>query len=51
MKILTLSYLLLASATQATAQAPSSEVKNVPELSTTFLGGICGILFLLWRKK
>lgn len=27
------------------------EVASVPEPSVALLGGLCGILFLLWRKK
>ena len=41
----------LAAFTQLSHAAPSHEVTTVPEPSAAIMGGICGIIFLLWRKK
>ncbi|MDB4740234.1 hypothetical protein OAF87_00260 [Akkermansiaceae bacterium] len=42
---------LLAASPQLHAATPGSEATSVPEPSAAILGGICGIIFLLWRKK
>ncbi len=33
------------------AAEESADVASVPEPSVAVLGGLCGIIFLLWRKK
>ncbi|MDG1671352.1 MAG: hypothetical protein P8H96_10815 [Akkermansiaceae bacterium] len=33
------------------AAEETPEVSSVPEPSVAVLGGLCGIIFLLWRKK
>ncbi|MDA7881239.1 hypothetical protein N9A94_02950 [Akkermansiaceae bacterium] len=33
------------------AAEESADAANVPEPSVAVLGGLCGIIFLLWRKK
>ena len=47
-------YLIVALAATTCALSASeegSEVSSVPEPSVAVLGGLCGIIFLLWRKK
>ncbi|MGC6465487.1 MAG: hypothetical protein ACON38_14480 [Akkermansiaceae bacterium] len=33
------------------AAEESGETSSIPEPSVAMLGGLCGIFFLLWRKK
>ena len=42
---------LAATTCALSASEESSEVSSVPEPSVAVLGGLCGIIFLLWRKK
>lgn len=47
-------YLIVALAATTCALSASEEtpgVASVPEPSVAVLGGLCGIIFLLWRKK
>ena len=46
------SLIALAATTSALSAAEeSADVASVPEPSVAVLGGLCGIIFLLWRKK
>jgi len=35
----------------ASAAGVSVDAASIPEPSVALLGGLCGIFFLLWRKK
>jgi len=35
----------------ASAEEIESQSTSVPEPSVAVLGGICGLLFLIWRRK
>lgn len=42
----------LGAATGALSAAEQdADVASIPEPSVAVLGGLCGIIFLLWRKK
>ena len=42
---------LVATTCALSAAEETPEVASVPEPSVAVLGGLCGIIFLLWRKK
>ncbi|MDB4434428.1 hypothetical protein N9142_04755 [Akkermansiaceae bacterium] len=41
---------LMAASTQLHTATPGLEATSVPEPSAAILGGICGIIFLLWHR-
>lgn len=43
--------LSLGLATSLSAAEESANTAAIPEPSIALLGGLCGIFFLLWRKK
>jgi len=46
------SIIAFAATTSALSAAQEgSDAASVPEPSVAVLGGLCGIIFLLWRKK
>lgn len=44
-------FVLAATTCALSAAEETPEVSSVPEPSVAVLGGLCGIIFLLWRKK
>jgi hypothetical protein len=42
---------LAASGSRLLAAEQAAETTSVPEPSAVLIGGLCGILFLLWRRK
>lgn len=40
-----------ASASSLLAAEEAAETTSVPEPSAVLIGGLCGIFFLLWRRK
>jgi hypothetical protein len=42
---------LAASGSSLLAAEQGAETTSVPEPSAVLIGGLCGILFLLWRRK
>jgi ABC-type multidrug transport system permease subunit len=51
-KVLSLvSTLSLGLGSSLSAAVESTDAASIPEPSVALLGGLCGIFFLLWRKK